>query len=147
MKYFTLRELTRSATADKYNIDNTPNATQQANLEALVAKVLDPLRQSWGKAIIVTSGFRCVKLNSLVGGASASQHTQGMAADIKTTDGRAGNLKLFKLIQTLKLPFDQLIYEYGDDSGPDWIHVSYSKTQRRGQKLRKYANSSKYIAI
>lgn len=146
MKYFVMRELYRSATADKYGIDNTPNSQVKANLEALVDKVLDPLREAYGRPLIVTSGYRCAKLNKVVGGASTSQHVGGQAADIKTTQSNAGNKVVFNLIRALKLPFDQLIWENGTDDGPDWVHVSYSKTQQRGQVLRKKKGGG-YVAM
>ena len=128
MKYFTLNELTASTTAKRKGIDNTPDATVKANLTALVANILDPLREAYGKPIVVSSGYRCPKLNRTVGGAAKSQHVTGQAADIHTlSDTPADNKKLFDLIQSLKLPFDQLINEYNFN----WVHVSYSPRNRR----------------
>lgn len=128
MKYFTEKELTKSATASRLKIDNTPTSSVRANLKALVDNILDPLREAWGAPIIVSSGYRCPKLNAAVGGAKTSQHMVGQAADIRTvSDKPADNKKLFNLIQKLGLPFDQLIDEYGYN----WIHVSYSSRNRR----------------
>ena len=128
MKYFTLNELTKSSTAKRLGIDNTPTKQHEANLIALVDKILDPLRQAYGKPIIVTSGYRCDKLNKAIGGASTSQHKEGLAADIRSVeDTISENKKIFDLIQKLKLPFDQLIDEYNYD----WVHVSYSNRNRR----------------
>ena len=128
MKYFTLEELVKSPTAKRKGIDNTPNAEVRKNLTLLVDNILDPLREAWGAPIIVTSGYRCGKLNRAVGGAKASQHMKGQAADIRTvSDKPADNKKLFDLIQSLKLPYDQLIDEYGYN----WVHVSYSSRHRR----------------
>ena len=128
MKYFTLNELTASATAKRKGIDNTPDATVRANLTALVANILDPLREAYGKPIVVSSGYRSPKLNRAVGGAAKSQHVTGQAADIHTlSDTPADNKKLFDLIQSLKLPFDQLINEYNFN----WVHVSFSPRNRR----------------
>lgn len=122
MKHFTLRELTKSATARRRGIDNTPSATVRANLTALVANVLDPLREAYGKPIVVTSGYRSEKLNRAVGGVRNSQHLTGEAADIRSVeDTPRENRRLFELIQELGLPFDQLI----DEHGYDWIHVSH----------------------
>lgn len=132
MKYFSIQELTKSATAQRKGIDNTPSVTVSANLTALVEKVLDPLREAYGKPIIVTSGYRCEKLNKAVGGAASSQHVKGQAADIRSVaDTQEENKKIFDLAVKLDLPFDQLINEFGYD----WIHISYGELHRR-QKLR-----------
>lgn len=133
MKYFTLKELTRSDTASARGIDNSPTKEAQANLEALVDNVLDPLREAWGKPLTVTSGYRSPKLNKAVGGSSTSDHLKGRAADIKA-GSRADNKRLFELVQRLGLPYDQLIHEHGSvKEGPDWVHVSY----RGGGKNRR----------
>lgn len=136
MKYFTMRELTKSSTAERLKIDNSANILIQSSLNKLVDKILDPLRTAWGKPIVVSSGYRCPKLNKAIGGSTTSQHMKGEAADIHTTtDSFADNKKLYDLILKLKLPFDQLIWEFGNDTGPDWIHVSFGNLNRR-QKLR-----------
>lgn len=132
MKYFTIQELTISNTAERKGIDNTPDQKAAAALTALVANVLDPLREAWGRPIVVNSGYRCPKLNRAVGGVARSQHTKGEAADIRTLSNRRWeNEQLFKLIVQLKLPFDQLI----DEHGYSWIHVSYSEGKNRRQVL------------
>ena len=77
MKYFSIDELTKSATAKRLNINNTPDINVTHNLEALVDNILDPLREAWGQPIIVTSGYRCTRLNKTVGGVSNSQHIKG----------------------------------------------------------------------
>lgn len=126
MKYFTIKELTKSAKAQANGIDNTPSTEEINNLTQLVDKVLDPLREMYGKPIRVNSGYRCKKLNSLVGGVSSSQHLTGQAADISSyRNTKAENEILFNLIK--KLPFDQLINE----KDFSWIHVSYSDRNRR----------------
>ena len=128
MKYFSIAELTKSATASRKGIDNRPDDKVRKNLTLLVEKILDPLREAWGGPIIVTSGYRCGKLNRAVGGATKSQHMLGQAADIRTViDAPVANKLLFDKIQELKLPFDQLIDEYGYN----WVHVSYSSRHRR----------------
>lgn len=132
MKYFTIQELTISNTAQRKGIDNTPDQKAAAALTALVTNVLDPLREAWGRPIVVNSGYRCPKLNRAVGGVARSQHTKGEAADIRTLSNRRWeNEQLFKLIVQLKLPFDQLI----DEHGYSWIHVSYSESRNRRQVL------------
>lgn len=137
MKHFTISELTRSATAKRLGIDNTPSAEVSFRLAKLVENVLDPLREAWGQPVIVTSGYRSPRLNQAVGGSSTSQHTKGEAADIRSvSDKPEDNRKLLDLLLSLKLPFDQVINEYPDAYGrPDWIHVSYSSVRRRGSRL------------
>lgn len=128
MKYFTLNELIKSDAAKRSKINNIPNKQEENNLIALVESILDPLREAYGKPIIVTSGFRCERLNKLVNGSKTSQHRTGQAADIRTVeDTIEKNKKLFNLIQELDLPFDQLIDEYNYD----WVHVSYSPRNRK----------------
>lgn len=128
MKHFTIYELTKSATASRKGIDNTPDEVAIKNLIRLVDNILDPLREAWGAPIIVTSGYRCGRLNKAVCGAAKSQHQYGQAADIRTvSDKPEDNKKLFDLIRELKLPYDQLIDEYGYN----WVHVSYSSRNRR----------------
>lgn len=128
MRYFTFKELTRSVTAEALGIDNTASPEIKASLKMLVDKVLDPLRERWGAPIIVTSGYRCPRLNQVVGGAKSSQHMKGEAADITARSrSRSDNIRLFELIKSSGLPFDQLI----DEKNYSWIHVSYGKRQRR----------------
>lgn len=143
MKYFTLTELTRSATARRLGISNTPTKAVRESLQALAENILDPLREAWGAPIVVTSGYRSPKLNKAVGGASQSQHMYGQAADIRTvSDRREDNMKLLRKLIDLDLPFDKLISEYVDSSGrPDWIHVSYSPAHRR---MKMTCKSGKY---
>ena len=127
-KYFSIDELTKSSTAIKKKINNTPTKEVENNLNQLIDNILDPLREAWGQPIIVGSGYRCEALNKAVGGAAHSQHKLGQAADIHTkSDLAEDNKKLFELIKQLKLPFDQLINEYNYN----WIHVSYSPRNRR----------------
>lgn len=132
MKYFTMNELTHSATAIRKGIDNTPDNTAKANLTALVANILDPLREAYGKPIVVSSGYRCAKLNRAVGGVARSQHITGQAADIQSVSkSKADHKKLFELVQRLRLPYDQLIDEYDYK----WVHISFSNRGNRRQVL------------
>jgi hypothetical protein len=142
-KYFTIEEMTASPTAKRHNIDNTPTPTVVANLQALVTNILDPLREKWGAPIIVTSAYRCTKLNFVLGGAAHSQHVIGQAADIRTvSDSPDDNMALLRCIAKANLPFDQLICEYPDaENRPNWIHISYSKYPRR---MKLTCRSGKY---
>lgn len=115
-------------------IDNTPTTEAVANLTALVEAVLDPLRERYGRPIHVSSGYRCPRLNKAVGGAPTSQHVKGEAADIYVADKRDKSM-LFSMLYYL-LPFDQLIWEKGDDEAPAWIHVSYREGNNRRECLR-----------
>lgn len=127
-KYFTLEELTKSSTATRKRIKNVPNKEQEQNLIDLIDNILDPLREAYGKPIIVTSGFRSQELNTAIGGVRNSQHMNGQAADIRSVpDTIQENKKIFELAQELKLPYDQLLDEYNYN----WIHVSYSPKNRR----------------
>lgn len=143
MKYFTIKELSKSSTAIAKGIDNTPTPEATRNLTSLVDNVLDPLREAWGKPLYINSGYRSPALNKAVGGVATSQHVTGQAVDI-TASPKSDNSKLFKLIESLNLPYDQLIWEKGNDQYPDWIHISYVNCNRH-QKLR-YANG-KYTPI
>ncbi len=126
MKYFTIKELTRSTTAQLRGIDNTPSQQVIDNLTALVENVLYPLREAWGAPIHVNSGYRCAALNKAVGGVPTSQHILGEAADI-TVGTRAKNQRLYALLRQLDLPVDQAINEHDFR----WIHVSYGPRHRR----------------
>lgn len=126
MKYFTIEELTRSITAQRLGIDNTPPPAAVKNLHRLVEQVLDPLREAWGGPIHVNSGYRCAALNRAVGGAPRSQHMKGEAADI-TVGSRLDNARLYHLLMQLHLPVDQAINERDFA----WIHVSCGPRHRR----------------
>lgn len=127
-KYFTINELTKSSTANRLHINNTPSQEVKDNLNKLIDNVLDPLRELYGKPIIVNSGYRCPKLNKAVGGARNSQHLTGQASDIRTVaNTKESNKQLFDIIKNSKLPFDQLINEYDFN----WVHVSYGPRNRR----------------
>lgn len=130
MKHFTVSEFVRSETADRKGINNRLPKELLPNVQALVDNVLDPLREAWGGAIIVNSGYRCEALNKAVGGVSTSDHLKAMAADV-TVGGIKENKRLFNLAQELKLPFKQLILEQGGK----WVHISYDKSNEKRQIL------------
>jgi hypothetical protein len=130
MKYFTLKELTRSATAEAKGIDNTPTPEIEKNLTLLVENVLDPLRKLSGKPITVNSGYRCPELNKAVGGSKTSDHVKGFAADI-TGGSKEENERLFYLIK-YNFNFKQLI----DEKDFSWVHVSYDPSNLKNQILK-----------
>lgn len=131
---FSLRELTKSATAERLGILNKPTKEVLANLQELASTILQPIREKWGEPIIVTSGYRSPRLNEVVGGARNSQHMKGQAADIRTvSDKVADNYKLFCLIKdminTSAITVGQLI----DEHGYSWIHISTPHLQTNNQ--------------
>lgn len=145
MRYFTIAELSKSATAARLGLKNKPDGAAKKALTALTERVLDPLREAWGRPIVVNSGYRCPELNRAVGGAVNSQHLYGEAADIEDySRDRAMNARLFQMVRDLGLPFDQLIYESPNSKGPDWVHVSYGPRNRR-QVLRQTAGGYRTV--
>lgn len=134
-QYFTISELTRSAKATQYHIDNTPSAEIRAKLEALIVNCLDPIRRIYGRPIIVSSGYRCPQLNALVGGVSDSQHTKGEAADLVPASG--GSLAGIVRAVVQFGNFDQLILE--QSGGSKWVHVSWQSSGNR-HKILAYRN-------
>lgn len=152
-KNFTLAELTKSNTALRLGIDNTPNKEGIYKLRILATTLLQPLRNYAGP-IRVTSGFRSVALNSAIGGSNKSQHTKCEAVDLQhITRGKSDNLKIFNALISLGLEYDQCILEFGsateteDSKCPDWIHISYSLDYNRHQILVAYKdknNKTKY---
>ena len=150
MKYFTYSELLKSDTAIKKRIYNGANKEVEDNLASLVAAVLDPLREKYGHAITVTSGYRSVAVNKAVGGAVTSQHTKGEAADIVGFDGSVSeNYKLGRMIVAMG-NFDQVIFEDvgKNDLKPKWIHVSWKRVgDNRGLILKKIKGTTSYISI
>lgn len=130
MKYFTIKELTKSSTAEAKGIDNTPTQEVERNLTALVDNVLDPLRSIYGKPITVNSGYRCPELNKAVGGSATSDHVKGFAADI-TAGSKEENERLFNIIKH-NFHFSQLI----DEKNFSWVHVSYNSNNLKNQTLK-----------
>lgn len=129
-KYFTVGELTHSATAVAKGIDNSPSPDIEARLNALIDSILDRVRELWGGPLRVNSGYRCPALNAAVGGAPDSRHMKGEAADI-TTGSKDANRRLFRIIVECGLEFDQLI----DEKNYSWLHISYSAGYNRNQIL------------
>lgn len=146
MKYFTLQELTRSATAQALGIKNTPTLLEVRALTALVDNVLDPARAALGAPVNVTSGYRCKRLNKAVGGARNSQHLKGQAADITCKYNPYLNGYLFQIIRN-QGNFDQLIWERGNGENPEWIHVSYNNNGKNRKEVLRTKDGKTYYAI
>jgi zinc D-Ala-D-Ala carboxypeptidase len=140
-KNLTLGEVTKSATAIKFGISNKPSGDHLSNLIQIANKIFQPVRNHFNEPIIVSSGYRSEALNDLIGGASSSQHSKGEALDL---DGSVENSRIFEFIKN-NLEFDQLIWEFGDDENPDWVHVSYKADNNRGEVLRAVRQSGRVI--
>ena len=135
-KHISYKEGVYSVTAMRRGIDNIPNGEQLANMELLAKKVFEPLREWVSGPIKINSFFRCPELNKAIGGSKKSQHCHGQAIDIDDTYGVVANSDMYNYIKN-NLDFDQLIWEFGDDDNPNWVHVSYvSKEDNRKRCLR-----------
>ena len=148
-KHISFQEATRSNTALRLNIDNTPSAYQLTNMSGVAQNIFEPLRDWVGGAIKINSFFRSEDLNKAIGGSTKSQHCQGRAIDIDDTFGHKSNAQMFQYIRE-NLDFDQLIWEFGDDSNPNWVHVSYvSPDENRNRCLKAYKENgqTKYMVI
>jgi zinc D-Ala-D-Ala carboxypeptidase len=132
-KYITLAEATTSQTAVRRKIPNVPNFRQIENMKLVGTLVFDKVREHFGKPIRVSSFFRSLLLNNAVGGSKTSQHPEGKAIDMQGTNGLK-NSEIFHYIKD-NLEFDQLIWEFGNNEEPAWVHVSYNKGKNRGQVL------------
>ena len=124
-KNLSLAEVTKSNTAERLGIDNTPDDWATENLRKVAEYVFQPLRDAFKCPIYVSSGYRSAELNAAIGGAKRSQHMEGRALDLDAdVFGRCTNGEIFRWILN-NLTFDQLIWEFGDDDDPDWVHVSF----------------------
>jgi zinc D-Ala-D-Ala carboxypeptidase len=145
-----LAEITRSDTAKRHGIDNTPTAEHLENFKLLADKVFEPIREHFKTPIFISSGYRSKALNAFIKGSASSQHCKGQAIDIDMdgSNGEVTNRMVFDFIKN-KLDFDQLIWEFGTDFNPDWVHVSYVKGKNRKQKLKAIRTSGKttYLAL
>jgi hypothetical protein len=135
-EHLTLREVTKSNTADRNGIDNTPTDEHLANLKAVAENVFEPLRRHFGKPIGINSGYRSAALNKAVNGSSSSQHCKGQALDIDADifDNGLTNAEIFNYIKD-NLDFDQMIWEFGTDDEPNWVHVSFRSDGKNRKKL------------
>lgn len=145
-KYVSYKEVVYSPIAIKLGIKNIPNESQLENIRKAAQKVFDPLREWVGGPIHIVSCFRSKELNDIISQSSTSQHmaNNGAAFDIDDTYKYKTNKEMFFYIYE-NLEFDQLIWEYGDDNNPDWVHFSYNENKNRKQVLR--AKKNKNITI
>ena len=142
-----LSEVIRSESAKRNGISNTPTPEHIENLMALAENIFQPIRDHFKKPIRISSGYRSKGLNIKVGGSLTSQHSKGQAIDIDMDGTDITNKQIFDFVKD-NLNFDQLIYEFGDEQNPDWVHISYNKNgPQRKQVLKAYKlnNQTKYF--
>jgi zinc D-Ala-D-Ala carboxypeptidase len=142
-EHVSLKEGVKSHTATRLNIDNVPRDLDLINMKIIAEKVFEPLRDFVGGPISINSFYRSPKLNSAIGGSTSSQHCIGCAIDIDDTYGYKTNAEMFEYIKC-NLDYDQMIWEFGDDNNPDWVHVSYiTEDTNRRRCLKAYKENSK----
>jgi|TARA_B100000085_G_scaffold222404_2_gene207463 hypothetical protein len=142
-KHVSYKEGVKSNTATRLGIDNTPTAYQLSNMGILCDHIFEPLRKWVGGPIKINSFFRCEDLNQAIGGSSRSQHCEGRAIDLDDTFGHKTNAEMFQYIKD-NLSFDQIIWEFGDDTNPDWVHVSFiSESDNRGRVMKAVKENGK----
>ena len=146
----TYAEAIHSQTAKRKGIDNTPTAKQVEVMKLTAEKIFEPLRKFVGGPIKVNSFFRSAELNKAIGGSKTSQHCKGQAIDIDDVFGHKTNAEMYNWVKE-NLNFDQMIWEFGTDMNPNWVHVSYvSEEDNRNRCLKAYKdkyNKTKYKTI
>ena len=144
-EHITYSEACHSFTAKRLGIPNTPSEYQMWNMVVLATEVFEPLRKWVGGPIKINSFFRSPDLNRAIGGSSKSQHCEGRAIDLDDVYGHKTNAEMFDYISK-NLDYDQLIWEFGDDNNPDWVHVSYvDHDTNRKRNLRAVKKKGKTI--
>ena len=139
---FSLNELTKSQTAERKGIDNTPSTEHQENLKSLCTAILQPVRDHFSKVVTISSGYRSPELCEAIGSKSTSQHARGEAADFEIF-GISNKVLADYINETLH--YDQLILEYWNEADPNsgWVHCSFSEGNNRKQYLRAYKEDGK----
>ena len=141
-KNLSLAEVLRSESAKRNGISNIPTKEHLANLTSIALNVFQPIRDHFLVPIHISSGYRSVALNKAVGGSNTSQHSKGQALDIDMDGTKITNKQIFDFIKD-NIEFDQLIWEFGTDKNPDWVHVSYAKGKNRKQILKAVRRNGK----
>jgi len=142
-EHLTVKEATKSATATRLGIDNSPTIAHLEALKTTAKMIFEPVRKHFNVPIAVTSGYRSKALNDAIKGSSRSQHCHGQALDIDAdVFGGVTNKEIFEFVKN-SLDFDQLIWEFGDDENPDWVHVSYTDDVNRGEVLKAYRDGGR----
>jgi hypothetical protein len=137
-EHLDLSEVTRSETAKRKGISNEPTAEHLENFKKLAENIFEPIRNHFNVPIHISSGYRSKALNTAIGGALTSQHCSGEAIDIDMDGSSNGvtNKMVFDFIKA-NLNFDQMIWEFGNDNAPDWVHVSYESTGKQRKQILK----------
>ena len=137
-KHLSLAEVTRSETAKRNGISNMPTEEHINNFKLLAEKVFEPIREHFKAPIHISSGYRSKALNTAIKGSLSSQHCSGEAIDIDMDGSTNGvtNKMVFDFIKD-NLDFDQMIWEFGTDKNPDWVHVSYESTGKQRKQILK----------
>ena len=146
-KHISYKEATYSQTGVRRNLDNTPDEKQIKCMEEVAENIFEPLRRWVGGPIKVNSFFRGEPVNTAIGGSRTSQHMKGQGIDIDDTFGHATNAQMYNFIKE-NLDFDQMVWEFGDDENPNWLHVSYVTHRKNRKKLtiaKKVNGRTKYI--
>ena len=142
-KHISDKEGVYSRTALRLGIKNKPTKQQLNNMVKLAEEVFEPLREYANGPIKINSFFRSPELNTAIGGSTKSQHCHGQAIDIDDTYGHLTNAEMYRIIKK-HLDFDQMIWEFGDDDNPDWVHISYvSPQENRNRCLKAYKHQGK----
>jgi hypothetical protein len=143
-----MKEALRSNTAQRLGIDNMPDNDTLVTMQVTAQHIFEPLRNYFNEPIYISSFYRSPELNKAIGGSANSQHCKGEAIDIDDVYSKASNADFFNYIKD-KLEFDQLIWEFGDNENPAWVHVSYNlgKNRMRILKAIKENGRTKYIDI
>ena len=136
-EHISYKEGVYSNTATRRGIVNEPNDEQLDSMVVIAENIFEPLRAYVGGPIKINSFFRSPELNTAIGGSKSSQHCKGQAMDIDDTFGRCSNAEMYHFIKE-HLDFDQLIWEFGDDDNPNWVHVSYTSGENRKRCLKAY---------
>ncbi len=141
--HISYKEATRSNTALRRGIENIPDVEELENMKLIAEKVFEPLRKWVGGPIKINSFYRSPELNVAIGGSKKSQHCHGQAIDIDDTYGHRSNASMFKHIR-YNMDYDQIIWEFGDEKNPAWVHVSYvSEEKNRHRCLQAYKENGK----
>jgi len=141
-KNLSLQEMLKSRTATRLGLSNSPNEEHVKNMQALAENIFQPLRDYFGVPIHISSGYRSEALNKAIGGSKSSQHCKGEAMDIDR-DGysQPDNAQIFEYIKN-NLDFDQMIWEFGTQQNPEWVHVSHKRDgKNRAELLVAYKTS------